>query len=145
MHALENDVRREIEDLHRFFVDWFTGRAEKSALNAILLSALDESLLFISPDGHRLARDTLLDGLRAGHGTNPDFRIAIRDVTVQQDLGDHVLATYTEWQRGSRTSGQPENARVATVVMTREKPFRWLSVHETWLPKDVRVAGSFDF
>lgn len=145
MHALENDVRKEVEELHRFFVDWFTGRAEKSALNTVLLSALDEDLLFISPDGHRLVRDTLLDGFRAGYGKNPDFRIAIRDVKVLRDLGDHVLVTYTEWQRGSRASGQSENARVASVVMTRERPFRWLSVHETWLPEDIRAAGPFEF
>lgn len=145
MHALENDVRTEIEDLHRFFVEWFTGRAELSALNTVLLSALDEKLLFVSPDGRRLGRDALGEGFRAGHGTNPDFRIAIRDVKIQHDLGKHVLATYTEWQKGARMSAQSENARMASVLMTRDRPFRWLSVHETWLPAEMHAADAFDF
>jgi len=145
MHALENAVRAEIEDLHRFFVDWFTGRAELSTLNTILLSALDEDLLFVSPDGHRLNRDALVEGFLAGHGTNPDFRIAIRDVEIQHDLGNHVLATYTEWQRGARMSAQSENARRTSVLMTRQAPFRWLSVHETWPPEEARSTSSFDF
>ena len=49
----------------------------------------------------------LASGMRKGHGSNPDFRIAIRDVKVRAVCGDHVLATYVEWQRNALASRYP--------------------------------------
>ena len=145
MSSLETDVRTEVEDVHRFFVRWFTGTAERRELNDLFVSRLDDDVIFLSPDGHRMGRDGLVGMFQNAHGNNPDFRIAIRDVTVQRDLGEHVLATYTEWQKAARSSALAENARFTTVLLKKAQPFRWLHIHETWLPETVRAEGSFDF
>ena len=102
-------------------------------------------MVFVSPDGARLTRADLASGFEQAHGANPDFAIAIRDVTVLREVGDLVLATYTEWQRGSTRSGRTESGRFTTVLMTRDAPHRWLHVHETWLPETEQKAGPYDF
>ena len=145
MSTLEADVRAEIEDVHQFFVRWFTGTAGPEELDTLFAPRLDDAVMFFSPDGNTMGRDGLIGLFRGAHGANPDFRIAIRDVAVRHDLGAHLLATYTEWQRGARSSAKSENARFTTVLLKKESPFRWLHIHETWLPEADRAAGSFDF
>lgn len=145
MSELEDDIRNEVEDVHRFFVAWFTGAAAEADLDTVFVPRLDEQVFFISPDGRRLARDGLLAMFRGAHGNNPDFRIAIRDVKILRDVGDHLVVTYTEWQKGAKTSRQSDNARFTTLLITKAQPFRWLHIHETWLPDAERAKGSFDF
>ncbi|MEM7221715.1 MAG: hypothetical protein AAF495_01965 [Pseudomonadota bacterium] len=144
MSALEEAVRREIEEVHRFFVEWFNGTARRSDFDSRFADRLDPEMVFVSPDGNRPDRTALLAGIRQAHGANPGFRIAIRDVKLLRDLGEALLVSYTEWQRGARSSARGENARFTTLVITKP-PFRWLHVHETWLPEAGRAAGSFDF
>lgn len=145
MDDLEAAVRTEIEALHRFFVRWFTGSAGPAELDDLFVRRLDEDVVFMSPDGHRMGRDGLVGLFRNAHGNNPDFRIAIRDVTVRRDLGAYLLATYTEWQKGARSSAKAENARFTTVLLKKADPFLWLHIHETWLPEADRARGSFEF
>ncbi len=145
MPDLEASIRSEIEDLHVFFVDWFTGAAPKDQLETRFGAAMDTDVVFVSPDGARLGRADLMNGFASGYGANKDFRIAIRDVKVRREMGDLVLATYTEWQRGAARSGRAENGRFTTVLMTRDAPHRWLHVHETWLPEAEQAEPSYDF
>ena len=145
MSDLEAAIRAEIENLHVFFVDWFTGKAPKEQLDSRFGAAIDADMVFVSPDGARLTRSDLMTGFANGHGANPGFRIAIRDVKVLREIGDLALATYTEWQRGAQRSGRAESGRFTTVLMTRAAPHRWLHVHETWLPEAEQAAGPYDF
>lgn len=144
MSALLDDVRREIEDMHALFVDWVGGTAAETALDDRFVTAMDEGLTFVSPEGREQNRDDLTAGLRAAYGANPAFRIAIRDVKILRKIGELMLVSYTEWQRG--TSGaRAENGRISTLLISRAAPFRWLHVHETWLPEDVQDAGDYSF
>ena len=145
MSDLRAAIQAEIEDLHVFFVDWFTGKAPKNMLENRFVPAMDPDLVFISPDGDRLSRADLTLGFAGAHGGNPDFRIAIRDVEIARELGDLVLVTYTEWQRGSKRSGREQSGRLTSVLMTRDAPHRWLHVHETWLPEATQAAAPYDF
>lgn len=145
MSDVETAVRAEIEDLHAFFVDWFAGRAAKSDLETRFAAAMDPELVFVSPDGRRLGRADLIGLFEGGHGANPDFRIAVRDVRVLRETGGLALATYTEWQRRAANSARPENGRFTTVLMARAAPFRWLHLHETWLPEQEQDAADYDF
>ena len=145
MSELQTAIRAEIEDLHVFFVNWFTGKAAVSELDTRFTTAMDPALVFISPDGAVLTAKDLIDGFAAAHGANPDFAIEVRDVTIHREIGDLVLATYTEWQKGARNSARPNNGRITTVLMTRSAPIRWLHLQETWLPEAVQDAASYDF
>lgn len=145
MTDLLHEVRQEIIDLHDFFVGWFNGTADPDQLDSELIARLDPGMTFVAPEGATLSADTLIGGFRKSFGLNKDFRIQIRDVAVRHVLKDHVLATYTEWQTGSILSKPAKNARQTSVLLTKDKPFKWLHVHETWLPEGVSAAGPYDF
>ncbi|WP_372571216.1 DUF4440 domain-containing protein [Ruegeria jejuensis] len=137
-------ITKEIIDLHDFFVKWFNGTVERDQLEPGFLSHLDENVVFISPEGHILTGEMLKGGFDRSYGSNTEFRIQIRDVTVHQEIGDLVMVTYTEWQVGATQSAH-KNARVTSVLMKMTDPVTWLHIQETWLPDSVRDAGSFDF
>ncbi|MEM8809604.1 MAG: hypothetical protein AAGF01_26575, partial [Cyanobacteria bacterium P01_G01_bin.38] len=77
----------------------------------------------------------IASSIRQGHASNPDFRIAIRDVQIRKVFDGHILATYEEWQRNALASTFPDNARLATVLFANTQPLRWVHIHETWMPK----------
>ncbi|MEP2101653.1 MAG: hypothetical protein ABJP02_09100 [Parasphingorhabdus sp.] len=144
MTTLET-VTKEIVDLHDFFTEWFNGTAQRDQLEPRFLSHLHEDVQFIPPEGQVMTGSVLKEGFGRGYGSNPDFRIQIRDVDVRYERGNLVLATYTEWQTGAALSSEANNARVTTVLVEMTNPVTWLHIQETWLPDAVRNAGSFDF
>lgn len=104
MNTLEI-VTNEIVDLHEFFVEWFNGTVNRDQLEPRFLSRLDETVVFIPPEGHILTGEMLKDGFVRSYGLNKNFGIQIRDVTIRQEIGDLVMATYKEWQVGGGTIG----------------------------------------
>lgn len=142
---LTTQVRLEIESLHAFFVEWFSGRLPLDQFDAGFLRRFDPEFLLIPPAGHVMSLAELSDAVRDAHATNPPFRIAIRNVCVRRVFGGQILATYEEWQRYALASKPPENARVASVLFDAGEPLRWLHIHETWMPSDVAKAGPYDF
>ena len=142
---VENAIRDEVEALHEFFVGWFSGRLPKTAFETGLLARFDPEFILIPPAGVVLNRDGLANMLREAYGSNPEFRIAIRNVQLRRELNGCLLATYEEWQRNALASDPPDNGRVATVVFKQSEPLKWLHVHETWLPEPIMAAGPYDF
>ena len=135
-------VREEIEAVHRFISAWFRGEEPNTdqAFAAGLADRLEPGFVNIQPAGRVLECDALLDSLRDGHGTNPQFRIAISDVRLRyaDESGELVLATYLETQSGARHSTPPTNARVSTVLMRRTPEtgaLQWIHIHETAVPE----------
>lgn len=145
--ALQAEVRDEIEALHCFFVDWFTGKNAhtEAVFERDFVGRFEEQFLLIPPGGTLLDLATLAGAIRSRHASNPDFRIAIRNVVVRRTWDHHVLATYEEWQRNALASTPPDNGRLATVLFEHKSKLRWLHVHETWLPEAVMQAGPYDF
>ncbi len=145
MQTLEQTVRKAVEDLHVVFCDWFTGKAAEKDLDQIFAPLLDPRIRIVSPDGNSFGRDAFLAKLRPAYGRNPDLRIAVRDVQLLHDLGDSLLISYSEWQKGARETAHSTNARLTTALLTRTQPFYWLHVHETWLPEEIQAKRGFDF
>lgn len=145
--SIEHRVAVEIEALHGFFIDWFSGNSTNSddVFRDRFLSRFDPAFVLIPPAGKCLQLAQLVQSIRNAHGSNPVFRIAIRRVTVRHAWGDRLLATYEEWQRNARASTPPDNGRIASVLLRMDQPPRWLHLHETWLPRDVMQAGPYDF
>jgi hypothetical protein len=143
--SLQQRVQDEVEALHRFFVGWFSGSLPATEFERGFLSRFDPTFLLIPPGGSLLSLSDLASSVRQRHASNPDFRIAIRNATVRHTSGQHVIATYEEWQRNALASRPPDNGRVATVLFSNSEPLRWLHVHETWLPESVTSAAPFDF
>jgi hypothetical protein len=142
---LEDIVRTEIEDLHKFFVGWFTGTLNNNIFDEGFLARFDSEFLLIPPAGIILSLDELSSGIKNTYDTNPDFRIVIRNVKIQRVLDNEIIATYEEWQRNALASTPPDNGRLATVIFKKTDPLQWLHVHETWMPETVQAAGPFDF
>lgn len=147
MVDIESLVNREIRALHEFFVSWFSGSVpdDSTQFQTGFTDRFHLSFLLIPPGGNLLDLDTLSTAIRNGHGGNPDFRIAIRNVKIQLCWERYVLATYEEWQRNARASTPPDNGRVASVLFQIDDNLKWLHVHETWLPADVMRDGPYDF
>jgi hypothetical protein len=142
---IQEKVRLEIEELHEFFVGWFNGSLPESAFETGFLDRFSEKLVYIPPGGRRLGLDDLAQAIRDGYASNPDFRIAIREVQVHWAFDDYVMATYEEWQRNALASTPPDNGRVATVLFKGPEPLKWLHIHETWMPPEIMSAGPYDF
>ena len=146
---LYRDICNEIEDLHVFFVDWFSGNVAQDTLEKHCLSHLGDDLIYIHPSGNILTKNDLAQGLLKSHGSNKDVRIKVRDVNIRQAMRDQILVTYSEWQTGSTASKTGDHARFTTALITRQKPFRWLHLHETTMSEvahsDGRANGAFDF
>lgn len=144
-------VRAEIEGLHEFFIDWFTGSCENSdsVFHERFRDRFSADFLLIPPAGVIVDLAEMTAAIRSGYDGSPGFRIAIRNVTIRQQFEGHLLATYEEWQVNATNSTPPNNGRVATVLMrtdeNRPSGLRWLHVHETWLPAEVMAAGPYDF
>ena len=138
-------VREEIEGLHKFFVGWFSGQLPAESFEEGFSIRFDPECLLIPPAGVILDMDRFTAAIRDNHDTNPEFRIAIRNVTLRRVFDNKVLATYEEWQRFALASKPPENGRLATVLFEQGERLKWLHIHETWLPEDVQRAGPYDF
>ncbi len=143
MDTLER-VTQQITDLHNFFTDWFNGTIERDQLEPRFLSNLDSNFVLIPPEGHILLRPTLEDSFVLGYGTNPNFQTHIRDVMVRHEVGNCVIATYTEWQRGASHSGYANNGRATSVFMDIDDHVNWRHVHETWLPNSLQNNTEFN-
>ena len=138
-------VREEIEGLHIFFVGWFGGALPESAFDDGFMARFDSDSILIPPAGNTLGIDALAAAVKGGYNTNPEFRIAIRNVVVRREFPGYILATYEEWQRNALATSPPDNARAATVLFSYTDRLRWLHIHETTLPADVVAAGDFTF
>lgn len=96
--TLADRAQSEILSRHRYFVDWFTGRAEVDTLERAA-GAFHPRFTRIGPDGGIQSRSAVIDALAAAQGTHrPDFRIeiAIEDVFAVGD--EAVLVCYVELQ-----------------------------------------------
>ncbi|MDJ0926806.1 MAG: DUF4440 domain-containing protein [Gammaproteobacteria bacterium] len=142
---LEQAVRNEVERLHDFFVSWFAGELPETSLDAGFVDHLGPDFVLIPPGGIVLSRDDIAEAIRQSYASNPDFRIAIREVRIRQVLDDYLVVTYEEWQRNALQSSPADNGRLATALFRRGPSLEWLHVHETWLPEAVMTAGPYDF
>lgn len=144
------EIERVILDIHDFFTDWVGGRCPGDAdtFRQRALDHISDDLVAIFPAGRTFAKADFEGYMTGIYGSNPDFRIQIRDVQVRHLSAEMAVANYEEWQRGAKDSDEPNNGRVTTMVLGNggaDNRLQILQVHETWLPKDVVANGEFDF
>jgi hypothetical protein len=148
---LADQVRAEIEAMHEFFVAWFTGAVanDDDVFQRGFARRFDPGFVLIPPAGSLLSLAGLTKSIREAHGSNPEFRIAIRDVVLRRELPGVVVVTYHEWQRDAKASTPANNGRVSTALLRPEAVapggFAWLHVHECWLPAAIMDAGPYEF
>lgn len=154
----EARVRAEIEELHRFFVDWYIAAlpAAGADFESRFSARLAPEFGMIVPSGAWLSREQVIASIRQSHGARPGHRIAIREVRLRPFSGERLtVATYQEWWHGADNE---RGALQASVILRPEGPglaegtrpatpggWHWLHVHETALPDEVVAAGDFGF
>lgn len=138
---MEKDCIVEINELHRFFVDWLTGTLPNTDRDfARCAAVLAEDFIIIDPRGEVTARQTLLGQLKAAHGaragTNPPFAIRIKNPRLLHQWEDHALLSYEEWQDGA-SGTQGTTGRISTALFGRDRSAPtgvvWRHLHETWI------------
>ncbi len=128
--------KTEIEELHRFFVDWFCADTDPAADDSRFADVLAPEFLLISPGGVARDRTATIDLIRAARGSahGQDFAIWIERFDTRLLTDDLTLVTYEEHQRRNGKA----TVRLSTALFRRrpESPngVEWLHVHETWLP-----------
>jgi len=124
---------RMIQELHRFFQDWFRGVVAETALSR-LEAALSPDFVLITPAGRVLDRQTVLTGVGSQHGSDPVARLWIENVTLRRAWTESMIVTYEEWQE---RRGRAARGRLSTVVFgthpLQPTGLEWVHLHETWL------------
>jgi hypothetical protein len=128
--------RREIEELHQFFQDWFNGDLPETDVNFARFSdVMANDFEMVSPNGRSVTITTLQPALRQRYNSWQNGRIWIENVRVHWQKGVLLLVVYEEWQA---VDGE-ENGRLSSVLFQQQNnlpnKLLWLYVHETWLPK----------
>lgn len=134
------DWHAEIIDLHEFFQGWLGGTLPKTdAVYARLVDTMAAEFSIVTPGGVQIPRTTLLEQLRAAHGSRPGWTIWIENAQARYQQGGLTVATYEEWQR--QADGNV-TGRLSTVVLREQAAtphgLSWVHVHETWLPEAVQ-------
>lgn len=127
----------EIERLHVFFTEWFQGSIPAGSLGPELAEALHQDFEYIMPSGTMLKRDKLLTSIGDMHGSNPAFRIEIREPRLVTSYASPsaLLMTYVEAQFGAKASVPADNLRRTSVVFDASgQRLLWRYIHETALP-----------
>lgn len=142
MKELEQKIKQEIIELHKFFVDWFTGKLDKADLEHKLVVRFNKQTTFITTKGQSVDYNGLMQMFEVGYGKmKKDFKIAISDVEIKHEVGDYVLATYIEWQTDDPNpeANNSYTARKTTTLISKQTPHKWLHIHETMLPKPRKI------
>ena len=140
-HCRRQQAQREIERLHRFFEDWFSGELpDDGAVFATVESALSPNFNLVSPGGRSLPRAVLLSQIRAAHGSRRGgLRIWIDDLHLHYQARGILICGYREWQRQGSDAARGRNS--TAVFEDHGDKLLWLHVHETWLPPRALPTG----
>ncbi len=138
LQDLEARLYAEVEAVHAFIADWFTGGSAKDqrTFDESLTHRFSPDMQNIQPNGRVRTKEELLQTIFDGHGANRAFTIAIRDfrlLSVSSNC-DVAIATYVEDQRNAKNTVPPDNLRRSTVVFRiadDAKKITWQHIHET--------------
>lgn len=143
---IQQKIKQEIIDLHDVFVTWFTGVSDQKDLEDKLASRFLQKTIFITTQGDSVSYNQLMTMFKNGYGKmNSNFKIAINNVVVLNEIGEYFLVNYTEWQT---TDPNPEltgnyTIRKATVLLSKQTPFKWLHIHETMMAKPNEIIADW--
>ncbi|MFC7073630.1 DUF4440 domain-containing protein [Halovenus rubra] len=130
------DYRTEIESLHTFFVDWFTGVANSTAFDQVE-RALAPDYEMVTPSGAVHDRDATLSSIRDSHAVYEpgSFDIDIRNVEIISQRSEVSIVRYEEWQQYEEVTGRLSTAVFAPVQTgaADQQALEWRYLQETWL------------
>jgi len=137
---VKNECIKEVEELHQFFQDWFTGAIENSAISFARFSdVIHADFTMIVPNGKQTNRDQLKGSLYMMHGKRPKIKIWIENPEFRFLSSTVAMVTYEEWQQDGEEADP--TTRVSTVIFESNimatNKVMWLHVHETMRPVEI--------
>lgn len=150
MTLQKQEIETAIHDIHDFFTDWVGGRCpnDPETFKRNALDRISDDLVAIFPAGRSFGKKDFEGYMTGIYGSNPDFRIKIRDIKISHRSNGMAVVNYQEWQRNAKDSDDPNNGRITTMVIGQKNSgdgLEILQVHETWLPREVVESGDFNF
>lgn len=150
MTLQKQEIETAIHDIHDFFTDWVGGRCpnDPETFKRNALDRISDDLVAIFPAGRSFGKKDFEGYMTGIYGSNPDFRIKIRDIKISHRSNGMAVVNYQEWQRNAKDSDDPNNGRITTMVIGQKNSgdgLEILQVHETWLPPEVVESGDFNF
>ncbi len=93
--------KKEIEELHRFFVEWYTGILKNSEEHfSRFKDVMAGTVHFVGTDGSVADKNDLLNWIKqawAGYATG-EFNIKIKEFKLMHETKETALVSYQEWQ-----------------------------------------------
>lgn len=135
---MEERCVAEVEELHRFFEEWFAGSVEQTGKGLQrFIGVLADDFELISPDGIQIGRVALIGRIRKAHGIHRDHnaRNQVEAIRVRAVGPGLYLVSYEEWQQ---RDGSPRGRLSSALLRERAgtpNGLEWVHVQETWLPR----------
>jgi len=126
----------EVEALHQFFQNWFTGAIpDNDKMFARLCSVMAPGFEMVDPKGRTVDRAALLTAIRPMHGKyrRLPFRIEIHRPRCRALGMGLILVSYEEWQDTDGEITSRQSTAVLRQVSGKPNGLVWEHVHETAL------------
>ena len=135
----QDQISKEIERLHQFFIDWFNGVVpETEASFKQFRDATADDFSIVPPSGELVPIKSLAEGLYNAYNKRPGLNIEVKNMQIQHKMGNFYLATYEEWQL--EKGDKAWRGRISTALLSKDENapagLKWHHVHETWLPEN---------
>lgn len=123
-------ISNEIEGLHNFFQQFFTGEIQQDTISRFSL-VLEDNFSLITPGGQLITRENILAMVKQSYDSRKNMRIWTNDIVTRSLSNNLYVTTYQELQEienGTKT------VRLSTAIFRiDEAKVTWIHVHETWV------------
>tara|TARA_R110002049_G_scaffold10127_3_gene50432 strand:- start:142344 stop:142739 length:396 start_codon:yes stop_codon:yes gene_type:complete len=124
-------AQAEVVARHDFFVAWFTGRSDDTAMDATA-RAFAPDMQMIPPDGKLATAPQVIAMLRSARNSRgDDFAIRIEFISARK-IGDWALVVYDEHQSTDSTTSQRRSTALFSADATAPTGVVWQHLQETW-------------
>lgn len=133
MVELITRAQAEVVNRHRFFVEWFTGRASEAELEASL-RAFAPDMVMIEPDANTIGRDDVVVMVSNARGKRPaDFEIRVDLISARLIDSDTVAVVYDEHQVIAGEKSARRSSAVFSADPEAPEGVVWRHLQETWI------------
>ena len=131
---MEN-IEKEITELHQFFESWYRGKIENSEQSfSRMADVLAAEFALVTPDGHVVEREQLLDLMRTEYATKPEIRIWVENCRLRFSDQNVFIAIYEE----HGINNNRERVSLITAVLRENQQqlngLEWVHLSEVHLP-----------
>lgn len=130
MHT-QTEIIHEVLEMHTLFQAWYQGSLQESDLVSKIGVRLAEDFQIVFPDRTEHKRGDLLEMMRTDRGNDPQYRIVIDDIELQNISSGTYRVRYRESQYWKGSIKPNLVIQTLSVLINSPDGLRWKSIHET--------------